>query len=344
MKVLVVEDDPVNVRLLSRILVKQSYDVTVAGDGVDGLKEVKKSRFDALLVDWMMPKMDGIEFIRRARETLDPVPLIIMITAIDLPAARNHALNSGADVFITKPYSSVEVMQTLYDGLARLSQPAPTDLRVSALAPILPPFVGVAIATSTGGPPALIEVLRGLPASVMSKAAFFLVQHGPEWMLSTFTSRIQGDTSLEVVLGSQGMAVEPGHLYLAPGDRHLTVRPGHYTLKVSNDPPENFVRPAADPLFHSTAEAFGRYCVGVILTGMGRDGTRGAAYIHKVGGVVLAQDPGSAMAPSMPQTVIEAGLAKRTAPLSKMGSFIGREAEQLSGQLSQKLSETSKGP
>ena len=170
------------------------------------------------------------------------------------------------------------------------------------------------------------------------------MQHGPEWMLSTFTSRIQGDTSLEVVLGSQGMAVEPGHLYLAPGDRHLTVRPGHYTLKVSNDPPENFVRPAADPLFHSTAEAFGRYCVGVILTGMGRDGTRGAAYIHKVGGVVLAQDPGSAMAPSMPQTVIEAGLAKRTAPLSKMGSFIGREAEQLSGQLSQKLSETSKGP
>ena len=135
MKVLVVEDDPVNVRLLSRILVKQSYDVTVAGDGVDGLKEVKKSRFDALLVDWMIPKMDGIEFIRRARETLDPVPLIIMITAIDLPAARNHALNSGADVFITKPYSSVEVMQTLYDGLARLSQPAPTDLRVSALAP-----------------------------------------------------------------------------------------------------------------------------------------------------------------------------------------------------------------
>ena len=161
----------------------------------------------------------------------------------------------------------------------------------------LPSLVGVAIATSTGGPPALTEVLRGLPPSISSKAAFFLVQHGPEWMLSTFTSRIQGDTSLEVVLGSQGMPVKPGHLYLAPGDRHLTVRPGHYTLKVSNDPPENFVRPAADPLFHSTAEAFGRYCVGVILTGMGRDGTRGAAYIHRVGGVVLAQDPSSAMAP-----------------------------------------------
>jgi len=131
---------------------------------------------------------------------------------------------------------------------------------------------------------------------------------------------------------SSGIPVRARTVHIAPGDRHLVVTP-ELRVELSDDPPVNFVRPAADPLFRSVAHAFGRYAIGVVLTGMGRDGSRGAAAIASAGGVVIAQDPRSALARTMPATVVELGVARTIAPLPELATALASEIGRLEGEL-----------
>lgn len=336
-KILVVEDELTNSILLKRLLTKAGYSVVTAHNGADALKLCEKENFDGVLTDWMMPQMDGIELIRRIREKINPIPFIVMITALVSEGAKNYALESGADDYIAKPIDIEELLTRVKDGLQRKQQsiPASIDKIPEREHNVIPPFIGVAIATSTGGPPTLIEIFRNIPNTL--NAAFFIVQHGPPWMLETFTQRLQRETSLKVQLGNHEVKAEPGNIYIAPGDRHMRIDTKTYNITLDEGPKENFVRPAADPLFRSVAEAFGRFSIGVILTGLGRDGTLGAGQISSVQGTIIVQDPETAVAPSMPRTIIESSIPHKVFHLNELGKVISDTVIVLNQKLSEKI-------
>lgn len=331
MKVLIAEDDPASALDVERSLARAGHSAVIARDGLAALDSLTHQTFDALLTDWMMPRMDGIELIRRVRATIRPVPVIVVFTALASADARARALDAGADDYLARPCPTQEVLRVLESCLARRAQPKPrpsADLPRTH-APGRAPFAGVVVAASTGGPAALATLLRSLP--VLPAAAVFAVLHGPAWMIETFAARARKESAMPVHLASDGMIAAPGMIFLAPGDRHMTIEPGSFKIRLLEEPLVNFVRPAADPLFRSAALAFGSRCVAVVLTGMGRDAATGCEHVAAAGGVVLAQDPAGAVARSMPQTVIEMGLATSVAPLREIAAAISRSVEEVLG-------------
>ncbi len=321
-KILVAEDELTNSILLKRLLSKAGYSVIVSHNGADALKHLEKETFDALLTDWMMPNMDGIELIRRVREKVRPLPLIIMITALVSEGAKSYALESGADDYIAKPIDVDELLTRVKDGLDKKQQTEPvrTTTVIQKDIDVTPPFIGVGVCTSTGGPPTLLEIFKNIDER--TNAAFFVVQHGPPWMLETFSQRLQRESKLKVILGSNGIQTEPGNIYLAPGDKHMRIEKDTMKLMLDDGPKENFVRPAADPLFRSISDAFGKYSFGVVLTGLGRDGAQGSAQISSAGGTVIIQDPETAVAPSMPRTAINSVGRHKLMPLSDIAKAL----------------------
>jgi two-component system chemotaxis response regulator CheB len=152
-------------------------------------------------------------------------------------------------------------------------------------------------------------------------------------MLGSLGGYLQNSTAFRVTIAEHRMRIEKGCIYIAPAGKHMVIAPERFEMHLTDAERENFVRPSADPLFRSAAEVFGRYCVAVILTGMGRDGTQGAAHVAAAKGTVLAQDPDTAVAPSMPTTVIQAGLATQVPTLDELGAVIGREVSRLCADL-----------
>jgi two-component system chemotaxis response regulator CheB len=273
---------------------------------------------------------DGLRLIRWVRRRVRPVPLIVLRTALSSPRARSEALESEADEFLLEPVTPKAVLATVENALRRLRQPAP-DLPsppargAASERASLPRFAAAGLAASAGGPGALISLLGALPQA--SRAAVLVVQHGRDWMLEALAERLGSVSLMPVHLGEEGMPVEEGTVYLAPGGRHMTVAGDSLELRLRDDPPENFLRPAADPLFRSLADAFGPRCLAVVLTGMGRDGALGAARVLAAGGAVLAQDPGGAVAPSMPQTLVAAGIPDAVLSLDRLaGEMVRRLA------------------
>lgn len=334
-KVLIVEDELTNAILLKRVLNKAGYSTVVAHSGVDALQHLEKDTFDAVLTDWMMPQIDGIELIKQMRKKMDKLPLIIMVTALVSEGARSYALESGADDYIAKPIEVDELLTRLKDGLSKHQQKAPEkiDGTVKRDTNIKPPFVGVFIATSTGGPPTLIELFKQIDPNV--NAAFYVVQHGPAWMLETFSQRLQRESKFKVNLVSDGMDSDIKNVYIAPGDKHIRINKVNYRVVTDYGPKENFVRPAADPLFRSAAEAFGKHSIAVVLTGLGRDGTQGAGEMASVKAKIIVQDPETAVAPSMPNTVIASGINCETVPLDNIGRRLNETIFQMHATLKQ---------
>ncbi len=202
-----------------------------------------------------------------------------------------------------------------------------------------PPFVGVFIATSTGGTDALAEVL--LTLKMQRQAVVFIVQHGPAWLLEALAERLQRQTTMPLVLAEDDVFAKAGTVYLAPGDHHLSIEAGSFRLRLEKGPLVNYVRPAADPLFRSGAHAFGPYGIGVVLTGMGRDGSAGAVHIQEAGGAVLVQDPETAVAPGMPRAVIEMEGATEVTGLVLLGRAITRHVREVSVGLNAALAQAS---
>jgi len=146
-------------------------------------------------------------------------------------------------------------------------------------------------------------------------------------MLETFADRLGRETNMPVRLGTDGMRIVEGEVYLAPGAVHMEVSSIGFKIRLVAGPPVNYVCPAADPLFRSGAQAFGPHSVGVIMTGMGRDGSDGAAELRAAGGAVLVQDPSTSTATSMPASAIEMGAASEVVPLDDLAASISDHAK-----------------
>ncbi len=356
MNILVAEDDPVTANMLHAVLGRSAHSVVVVGNGVEALEQLRKQPFKLLLTDWMMPEMDGIELLRKVRAEIRPVPVVLMMSSISNPEARQYALRTGADGFLAKPVAQIELLDLIRSSQAHAQQgldappvsPAPAG-QVNPSAPAAPPMVrrqpswmkkaapvpafpAFACCASTGGPESLRTLFSTL--SVRGDAVGFVVIHGPDWMQRQCAELFQRESpGLVFQVAENNSIVEAGHVYIAPGDRHMVVNPGSSTISLLDTPLVNFVRPAADPLFDSVARAFGPYGIGVVLTGLGSDGTAGATAIAAAGGKVFIEDPKTAIAPQMPKSAIEAvGPLAHVRPLAQLGDLLSQSLRVLSDQ------------
>ena len=349
-RVLVV-DDSVVVRKIVTDVLSEDPGIEVVGTAVNGriaVGKLEQLRPDLVTMDIEMPEMNGIEAVRAIR-ALSPatgrnrVPIIMFSTLTERGAtATLDALSAGANDYVTKPANVGSVSQSMDSVrqqliprikalLGRPSQTAP----VRAAAPVPPkvpaprtaapktPAVLV-IGSSTGGPEALARVVPALPASL--PVPVLVVQHMPPVFTRQFAQRLDRLSALRVLEATDGVPLLPGTVHLAPGDHHLVVRATGRGLAtaLNQAPPENFCRPAVDPLFRSAVAAFDGAVLGVVLTGMGSDGRDGAAAIREGGGTVVVQDQATSVVWGMPGAVATAGLADEILPLDRIAETVLR--------------------
>jgi two-component system chemotaxis response regulator CheB len=204
---------------------------------------------------------------------------------------------------------------------------APATLRaargpiVLRRAPLLPPAI-IAVGSSTGGPQALPEVL--IPLAGRLRLPVVVTQHMPATFIPLLADHLTRNTGVSVVVAQDGMALQPGRVHMAPGGRHLLlVREDERVIcRLDDGPPENFCKPAVDPMLRSVVRAFGGRTLAVILTGMGQDGLAGCRALVEAGGAVLAQDEATSVVWGMPGAVAQAGLCQAVLPLARLGEAV----------------------
>jgi two-component system chemotaxis response regulator CheB len=248
-----------------------------------------------------------------------------------------EALSLGATDYVTKPSGAgrgqapgafaADLVAKLNAVARRPARPVAAELprpAPRALPRAHGAVAAVAIGVSTGGPNALAQVIPELPADL--PVPVLIVQHMPPIFTRMLAERLAAAGHVPVCEARAGAPVEPGVVYVAPGDQHMRVarQGGRVVISLDQGPPENSCRPAVDPLFESVAEVYGGAALGVVLTGMGRDGLRGAGVVRAEGGAVLAQDERTSVVWGMPGYVVSAGLADEVLPLERVASAILR--------------------
>jgi two-component system chemotaxis response regulator CheB len=343
MNILLVEDEVTAVTINRLALMKSGHDVVVARDGMAATSILEKQTFDAVVTDWMMPNRNGLELLRWIRANLRPVPLLIMTTALGLPEAYAKALEAGADEYLAKPVSITQLREALARAERKYSQRidsiphAHTRISVTGR----PDFAGIAIGAGSGGAGHLKTILGQLAASV--RASMFVVVHGPIWAVNALGEKLSREIAIPVQVVSNDMPIEPGRVYIASGDRHMNVSTDGHSLVLIDGEPENYARPAIDPLMRSLATAFGGNSVGIVLGGSSCDGTIGAGYIHAAGGYVIVQNPNEAIVPQMVQNVITLGLADRVLSVSQMSRELTTRVQSHGHPLSKSTDRRSSG-
>lgn len=359
-RVMIVDDVAIVRRLVADALAvdPELQVVGMAANGREALAKIPSLAPDLIVLDYEMPEMDGLETLRELKRSWPRIRVVLFSTYTRHGAkATLDALWLGADDYATKVSASDLVaasrcVQTeLIPKIRALCGPDAEELVEGVIPAGLPPAglpaaalprtAGgrtdaravsrsaarteiVAIGASTGGPRALATLLADLPRDLA--APIVIVQHMPPLFTRSLAERLDGCTPLRCAEGEDGVVLAPGTVWIAPGNWHMTVvREGNTTLlRLNGDPPENSCRPAADPLFRSVADVYGAGGLGVLLTGMGQDGLRGAERIRGRGGSVVAQDEASSVVWGMPGAVVKAGLADRVLPLREIAAEIAR--------------------
>ena len=318
--------------------------VGTARTGLDALKQIHALDPDIVTLDVEMPELDGLQALGYIMsETPRPV---VMLSALDSPNGGEltiRALELGAVDFVHKPSGpardSVEVLTARLlealraatcvnlRGVPVLARPSVVERRGGRNQPDAATSA-VAIAASTGGPRALAELVPRLPAGL--NAAVLVVQHMPAGFTASLASRLNTMSRLAVAEARHGERIEHGRVYVAPGGLHMRVTEvdGTPIIALDQTPPIWGVRPSADPLFRSAANRFGPSLVGVVLTGMGRDGAEGLRTIRDRGGYAIVQDRATSIVYGMPQAALTTAGADRMLALSdiagEIASAVGR--------------------
>jgi two-component system, chemotaxis family, protein-glutamate methylesterase/glutaminase len=352
-RILIVDDSAV-MRSLLRSVIATDPGIAVAGtatDGASALASLRLDQPDLVLLDVEMPVMDGLITLREMRQRGYKMP-VIMCSSLTQSGAKVtiEALAGGASDYVAKPagHSSREqalaaLAQELLPkihalaGRGSLEQRAVPSARPVIAIPQPPPVTQpiatapsvVAIGVSTGGPAALDVLLPALPPGF--PLPVLIVQHMPEVFTRLLAERLNQKCVLRVSEASEGAPVQPGTVLIARGGSHMEVIPAARssappTIRITQDPPENHCRPAADVLLRSAVRVYGSGVLAVILTGMGSDGLAGCRLIRGQGGSVIAQDQLTSTVWGMPGAVVQAGLAQRVLPLGSIAAEIARIA------------------
>jgi two-component system chemotaxis response regulator CheB len=347
-RVLVTDDSAFMRQVVTRALEGDArFEVVgTAGSGDEAIEQCRKLKPDVVTMDFNMPGMNGAEATRQiVAERAVPV---VMLSAHTQQGAKEtlQALDAGAVDFVTKP--SGEVSATLGEAKAELIEKLLTasGANVAAIAPraiVKPPAEGpeaarsspmssrrmslagphrlIVVASSTGGPQALLRVVPHLRLS--GRAALLLVQHMPDGFTGALAEQLSEAAGFQIREARAGDLAAPGTALLAPGGTHLLLDRGG-RVQLRSDPPVHGVRPAADPTLVSAAQSFGARTIGVVLTGMGRDGAKGLAAVKASGGATLAQDKATSLVYGMPKAAVELGVIDTISPLDRIATVINR--------------------
>lgn len=311
--------------------------IGTARNGHDALRQIHALDPEIVTLDVEMPELDGLQTLGYIMsETPRPVVMLSAAQASGRDDPTLRALELGALDFVRKPSGPISldmdsVAETLLNALAAALQVNLGGVRMLARPRFVAPAPraagrgatrAIAIAASTGGPRALAEVVPGIPGDV--GAAVFVVQHMPKGFTKSLAQRLDALSALRVVEAQHGETVETNCAYVAPGGFHMRVVRDHERVLIALDesPSIHGVRPAADPLFRSVATVFGPETVGVVLTGMGRDGAQGLRAIRDVGGRGIVQDQATSTIYGMPQAALATAGAERILPLGQVAAGI----------------------
>ncbi len=346
-RVLVVDDSALMRRVICGLL-EEDPDLQVIGtanDGMDAIQKVQDLKPDVVTMDIEMPKLDGLQALGFLMAE-HPTPCVMLSAYTPRGADITlRALDYGATDFVQKPSGSISLnLERVKEELiAKIKVAAGVDLkrlpflaRTESVTAGLSELLGrptmasapqhrdrvIAIACSTGGPRALAEVLPRLPKGLAMPV--LVVQHMSAGFTKSLANRLDRESQIRVKEAEANETLEPGIAYLAPGDWHMQVVAQGDAAKIAlnQSPPLLGVRPCADLLFASVAELYGNKALGVILTGMGRDGVKGLKLMKAQGAVVLAQDEASSVVWGMPRAAHNAGIVDALLPLELIAGAI----------------------
>ncbi|MGY1489729.1 protein-glutamate methylesterase/protein-glutamine glutaminase [Methylobacillus pratensis] len=323
-KVLIIDDSALIRSLLTEII-NQQPDLEVVGAAPDPLiarEMIKQKNPDVLTLDVEMPKMDGLDFLERLMR-LRPTP-VVMISSLTERGSEitMRAMELGAVDFITKPKMSIASGMHEYSEMIADKIRAASRARLIARKPLTPaadgaglPSVGnplisseklIIVGASTGGTEAIKSFLMQMPSDC---PGILITQHMPAGFTQSFANRLNTLCKISVQEAKGGERVLPGHAYIAPGHSHLLLaRSGaNYVTQLDDGPPVSRHRPSVDVLFSSAASNAGKNAIGVILTGMGKDGADGMLKMKQAGAYNFAQDEASCVVFGMPKEAIAMG-------------------------------------
>jgi two-component system chemotaxis response regulator CheB len=339
-RVLIVDDSRMIRDVLTEILNDQP-DIEVVGAAADAFEArdmVKSLAPDVITLDVEMPRMNGLEFLDKLMRA-KPMPVVMISAATERGSEVTfRALELGAVDFVTKPKLNEQAPddygQMIADKIraaksARLKPPRRPD-EIAAADATMPPMMKrpvpkgvktserlIAVGASTGGTEAIKEFLTGMSPEC---PGIVIVQHMPENFTRMFAERLNGLARITVKEAEHNDPILPGHAYIAPGGKHLWVKrdDGQLLCKLSTEAPMNLHRPSVDFLFKSCAKFVGADAVGVIMTGMGKDGAAGMLEMKKAGAWTIAQDEATSVIFGMPREAIELGAVHEVAPLQRL--------------------------
>lgn len=358
-KAIVVDDTIVYRKIVGDVL-KEMPGVEVIGTANNGkiaLSKIKAMKPDLITLDIEMPEVNGIQVLEELKG-MDKPPLVIMLSTLTQKGSEMtiKALELGAFDFLPKPEDgkmadNMLKVKTALEPIIRLikrrrggpveqtspavparpaapAKPAAPKLTVPKTPLIRSKSEIIGIGISTGGPNALTRMIPMLPANF--KAPILIVQHMPPMFTASLANSLNNKAALEVKEAADGDVVEPGRILIAPGGKQMKIVAGADGLtrriKITDDPPENSCKPSVDYLFRSIAQYYVGRATGVIMTGMGSDGSKGLVEMKKNGSFIIAQDEASCTVYGMPKEPIESGLADVIAPLDRIADEIVKSA------------------
>ncbi len=297
--------------------------VGIARNGMDALEKIDAIKPDVITLDIEMPKLNGIETLKEIKKNYN-IP-VIMLSSIRKTEVTFEALELGAIDFIEKPENLNQNLDEFKEEL---------ELKINSL--IFPKnnikkrevkvlvnkdlknINAIVIGCSTGGPKALVSLIEKLPKKI--DIPIFIVQHMPKGFTLSFAERLDKLTTAKVVEAKNNMRIEKGNIYLAPGDFHMRLE-GTF-IKLSQDEKIHGVRPAVDYLFQSASEIYRDKLVGIILTGMGRDGSEGMRAVKGFGALTIAQDQATSVVFGMPGSAIAKGVVDEVLSLDEISKTL----------------------
>jgi len=334
-RVLVVDDSALMRRLLSELIGAQAdmEVVAVASDPYIAREMIRSHNPDVITLDVEMPRMDGLKFLENLMR-LRPMPVLMVSTLTQKGSDISlRAMELGAVDFIAKPtLDSTHTLHAYHEEIAeKIRAVAQAHFPDRVQGPLLPltkvwePSIAreklIAIGASTGGTEAIKQLVVGLPPN---GPGMLIAQHMPEGFTRSFAARLDGLARMRVKEAEDGERVLPGHAYIAPGHSHMLLqRSGaNYALRLSQSEPVNRHRPSVDVLFRSVAAHAGANAIGVILTGMGKDGAQGMLEMRLAGARTLAQDEASCVVFGMPKEAIAVGAVDVVASIGDIPALL----------------------
>lgn len=333
----VVADDSVFMRMLIRDILEEDSRLKVVGqakDGKDAVALCTQLHPDVVLLDMQMGEYDGLYGIRQImKECPTPIVILSAMGNTDMKMIM-EALSLGAVDYLNKPAKNNsnlrEVKQSLIEKVKEAATITPKVPAAEIPAINTNPhsfseelqYDVIVIGASTGGPTAIEQVLTRLPGNLA--VPVLVVQHMPPNFVPSFAARLDALTPLAVSMALKDDVLKKGHVLIVPGSRNTIVRREKENVVIDFSPKryKEYNFPSVSCVMESVAEVYGKRCIGIILTGMGRDGTEGMVAIKKAGGYTIAQSEATCVVNGMPKSAVDAGCINEIVPLDKIGGFV----------------------